>query len=57
MGSDKSVSSTFIMANLCALYGWMTWQFWSHIAAAVIWTLAVVFLIAHIAERAKANKS
>lgn len=57
MGSDKPVSSLGIMAHLCALYGWMSWQFWSHTAATVIWTLGVIFLFTHIMERAKARKT
>jgi ABC-type multidrug transport system permease subunit len=45
------------MAHLFALYGWMSWHFWNHIAATVIWTLAVCFLLAYIMERAKGKKS
>jgi hypothetical protein len=55
MSSDKPASSLGIMAHLCALYGWMSWQFWNHTAAAVIWTLGVVFLMSYFYDRAKRN--
>lgn len=57
MSDSKSASGAAIMAHLFALYGWMSWHFWNHIAATVIWTLAVCFLLAYIMERAKGKKS
>ncbi len=56
MSIDKPVSSLGIMAHLCALYGWMSWQFWNHVAAAMIWTLGGVFLVSHFHDRYRVNQ-
>lgn len=56
MENDKPVSSLGIMSHLCALYGWMSWKFWNHTSATVIWTLGVIFLLSHFYERMKSKK-
>ena len=60
MEDNNKVSTLGLMSHLAALYGWMSWEFWNHTAAAVIWTLAAMFMMAHIHDRIsskrKANK-
>lgn len=56
MGREKPASSFGVMAHLFALYGWMSWHFWNHIAAAVLWTLGVLFVVVHFTERMKERR-
>lgn len=55
MASDKPASSMGTVAHFFALYGWMSWHHWNHIAATVLWTLGGICLVGFIAERAKSR--
>lgn len=56
MSADKPASSMGTVAHFFALYGWMSWHFWSHIAAAVLWTLGGISFIGFVVERAKSER-
>lgn len=45
-----------LFAGQLGLAGWLTWLTWSHIAAAVIWTVAVIVWITSFAAKSQSKQ-
>jgi len=46
MNTELAIRGLWI--NILSLWGWMSWHFWSHIAAIVFWIFAVLVFVSMI---------